>query len=629
MEQMHPLKHWMSMYPEKFASEDKIFSNIHRGDRIFVGTACGEPQYLVKAFINYVERNPNQIFDAEIFNVWTLGVAPYNDAKFENNFRQNSFFISGNTRDAVNEGLADYSPIFLSEIPDLFRKRAIPLDVALVQTSPPDRHGFMSFGVSVDIVKAAAEAATLVIVQVNPNMPRTHGDGYLHISKADYVVLHEEPILTYTDDADDDIAHKIGGYVSRLVEDGDTVQVGYGGLPNEILRNLKEKKHLGVHTELISDGLVELIRVGAVDNSRKTINKGKTVASFCMGSEDVYEFVHDNPSIQFRTIDYTNDPLVIAQHENMVAINSALEIDLTGQATAESLGKKFYSSVGGQADFMRGAMLAKNGKTILTLQSTAGNGSVSRIVPFLKEGAGVTLHRGDVHYVVTEYGIAYLHGKNIRERAMELISVAHPKFRPELIIQAKAMNLIYSDQAFIPGKKGEYPEELETYRTTDTGLEIFLRPVKISDEPLIKEFFYDLSDKSLYRRFLSVRKDMPHERLQEFVIINYMKEMVILATIGGEGGEKIVGVSQYGIDENSHTAEVAFVVRDDYHNNGIGHELLKYITYLAKKNGLLGFTAEVLVENTPMLKLFEKMGFMIEKRSSSGVYEMKMLFREA
>jgi acyl-CoA hydrolase/RimJ/RimL family protein N-acetyltransferase len=618
----------MSMYPDKFAPEEQIFSHIHRGDRIFIGTACGEPQYLVKAFIEYVEKNPNQIFDAEIFNVWTLGVAPYNDAKFESNFRQNSFFISANTRDAVNEGLADYTPIFLSEIPDLFRKRAIPLDVALVQTSPPDRHGFMSFGVSVDIVKAAVEAATLVIVQINPDMPRTHGDGYIHVSKVDYAVIHEEPILLFLDDADDDIANKIGGYVSKLVEDGDTIQVGYGALPNEILRNLKDKRHLGIHTELISDGLVELIMAGAVDNTKKTINKGKSVVSFCMGTRAVYDFVHDNPSIQFRTIDYTNDPLVIAQHDNMVAINSALEIDLTGQATAESLGKKFYSSVGGQADFMRGAMLARNGKTILTIQSTADNGNISRIVPCLKEGSSVTLHRGDVHYVITEYGIAYLHGKNIRERAMELISVAHPKFRPELIKQAKALNLIYSDQAFIPGKKGEYPEELETYRTTEQGLEILLRPVKITDEPHVKEFFYDLSDKSMYRRFLSVRKDMPHERLQEFVIINYTKELVILATLGGEDMEKIVGIAQYGINESTHTAEAAFVVRDDYHGKGIGLELLKYLTYLAKKNGLLGFTAEVLVENTPMLKLFEKMGFNIEKHSSSGVYEMKMLFRE-
>ncbi len=629
MEPVNPLEHWKSAFPDKFAPEDRIFDHIHRGDRIFVGTACAEPQYLVQAFIKYIEKNPNQIFDAEIFHVWTLGVAPYNDAKFKSNFRQNSFFISANTREAVNAGLADYSPTFLSEIPELFRKRAIPLDVALVQTTPPDRHGFMSFGISVDIVKAAVDAAALVIVQINPQMPRTHGDGYIHISNVNYAIIHDEPILTYLDDTDDDIAHKIGGYVSKLVQDGDTIQVGYGALPNEILRNLKDKKHLGIHTELIGDGLVELIKTGAVDNSMKTINKGKSVVSFCMGTKPTYDFVHDNPSVQFRTIDYTNDPLVIAQHDNMVAINSALEIDLTGQATAESLGKKFYSSVGGQADFMRGAMLARNGKTILTIQSTADNGTISRIVPTLKEGASVTLHRGDVHYVITEYGIAYLHGKNIRERAMELISVAHPKFRPELIKQAKALNLIYSDQAFIPGKKGEYPEELETYRTTDQGLEVLLRPVKMSDEPLVKEFFYDLSDKSMYRRFLSVRKDMPHERLQEFVIINHMREMVIVAVMGGEDMEKIVGIGQYGINESTHTAEAAFVVRDDFHNKGIGHELLKYLTYLAKKNGLLGFTAEVLVENMPMLKLFEKMGFNIDKRSSSGVYELKMTFRES
>ncbi|CAD7781955.1 MAG: hypothetical protein KIIPBIDF_01556 [Candidatus Methanoperedenaceae archaeon GB50] len=311
----------------------------------------------------------------------------------------------------------------------------------------------------------------------------------------------------------------------------------------------------------------------------------------------------------------------------MTAINSALEIDLTGQASAESIGKIFYSGIGGQADFMRGAVLARNGKTILTLQSTAENGKFSRIVPFLKEGAGVTLNRGDIHYVVTEYGIAYLHGKNIRERAMELIAIAHPKFRPWLIEEAKKLNLIYKDQAYITGKGGEYPEDLETYRTTKTGLEIFLRPVKLTDEPLLKEFFYSLSDKSLYYRFMSQRKDMPHERLQEFVVIDYTKEMVILAVIKQKGKEKILGVGQYTIDPTTHTAEVALVVRDDYQNRGIGREILSYLTYLAKKQGLLGFTAEVLPENTPMLRLFEKMGFEIEKRVTEEVYELKMRFK--
>jgi ribosomal protein S18 acetylase RimI-like enzyme len=403
--------------------------------------------------------------------------------------------------------------------------------------------------------------------------------------------------------------------------------VGYGSIPNAILSNLLNKNHLGVHTELLTDGIVELMKRHVIDNSQKNINRGKTVAAFCMGKKETYEYIHDNPVIEFRTIDYTNDPLVIAQHHNMAAINTALEIDLTGQATAESIGKLFYSGIGGQADFMRGAVLSPRGKTILAIPSTAEKGTISRIVPFLKEGAGVTLHRGDVHYVVTEYGIAYLQGKNIRERAMELISIAHPKFKPWLIEEAKIQNLIFKDQAFISGESGEYPEHLETHRTTQSGLEVFLRPVKISDEPLLKEFFYALSDNSLFRRFISVRKDMPHERLQEFVVIDYTRQTVILAIMQRGEKEEVVGVGQYAMDETNYTAEVGFAVRDDYQNKGIGSELLSYLTLLAKKEGLLGFFAEVLVENRAMLHLFNKMGFDIEKRREEGVYELKIMFR--
>jgi len=372
---------------------------------------------------------------------------------------------------------------------------------------------------------------------------------------------------------------------------------------------------------------VELIKCGAVDNSNKSIDRGKTVASFCMGHGDTYRFIHDNPGVEFRSIEYTNNPMTIARIKNMTAINASLQIDLTGQATAESIGRTFYSGIGGQADFMRGAVLAPGGKTILTMRSTSNDGEVSRIVPFLSEGAGVTLGRGDVHYVVTEYGIAYLHGKNIRERAMDLIAIAHPKFRPWLIEEAKKVGLIYKDQAFIPGRKGEYPETLEAYRTTKAGLKLLLRPVRISDEPLLKDFFYSLSDRSIYRRFISTRKDMHHERLQEFVIIDYTREMVILAVIEQLQKDRVVGIAQYGKQEYAHTAEVAVVISDDFQNKGVGTELLSYVTYLAKKEGLLGFTAEVLVENRPMLHLFEKMGFIIEKRSGAGVYELKMQFR--
>jgi acyl-CoA hydrolase/GNAT superfamily N-acetyltransferase len=618
-------------YPDKFAPEEQVFRSIHRGDRIFISTGCGEPQYLVKALIEYVKAHPKAFFDAEVLHIWTLGVAPYTDEKFRSNFRHNAFFIGDSTRGAVNAGLADYTPIFLSQVPDLFKRRLVHVDVALIQTSMPDAHGYMSLGVSVDIAKAATEKAKIVVAQVNPNMPRVHGNTFIHIEDVDFIVVREEPLLEYEPTVSDEVAQRIGKYVARIVEDGDTVQVGYGSLPNAILNALTGKKHLGVHTELLTDGIVNLMRLGVIDNSAKTIDRGKTVATFCMGKKATYGYIHDNPAIEFQPIDYTNNPRIISQNDNMVAINSALQIDLTGQSTAESLGTTFYSGVGGQADFMRGAVLSKGGKTILAIQSTAENGTVSRIVPFIKEGGGVTLVRGDIHYVITEYGIAYLHGKNVRERAMDLIAIACPKFRPWLIEEAKKLGLIYKDQAFIPGRKGEYPEELETWRTARTGEPLLLRPVKISDEPLLKEFFYSLSDQSIYRRFISMRTDMPHERLQEFVVIDHTKEMMILTVKVSEHGEReeIVGVGQYGIDETTHTAEVAFVVRDDYQNKGVGTELLTYLTFLAKKQGLLGFTAEVLVENKQMLHLFEKMGFDLDKRSSAEVYELRMTFRGA
>ena len=613
-------------YPEKFAREDHIFGHIHRGHRIFIATACGEPQYLVQALINYVASHPKAFFDAEVFHVWTLGVAPYTDEKFKQNFRHNSFFIGKNTRRAVNQGLADYTPIALSEVPELFHRKMVPVDVALIQTSPPDKNGYMSLGVSVDITKAAAESASQVIAQVNTHMPRVHGETFIHIKDVDFILSYDEPLLEYEEKVSDDIAQRIGKYVARIVEDGDTIQVGYGSIPNAVLSNLKNKEHLGVHSELLTDGMVELMKLGVIDNSKKSLNRGKTVATFCMGRKQTYAYIHDNPAIEFRPIDYTNNPLIIARHDHITAINTCLQIDLTGQATAESIGSRFYSGIGGQTDFMRGAVLSPRGKTVLVIQSTARDGEISRIVPFLAEGAGVTLGRSDVHYVVSEYGIAYLHGKNIRERAMELIAIAHPQFRPWLIEEAKKNNLIYKDQKFIPGEAGEYPEELETYRTTKAGLEVLFRPVKISDEPLLKDFFYALSDQSMYRRFMSPRKDVPHHQLQDHIIIDYSKQMAVLATVNPDEKEEIVGLGQFSIVASTHTAEVALAVKDAYQHRGVGTELLSYLIYLAQNQGLLGFTAEVLMENRPMLHVFQKTGLNIEKRGEGGVYELTIRF---
>ncbi len=615
-------------YPDKFLPEEEVFKSIRRGDRLFVGTACGEPQHLMKALAAFVDENPKAFFDAEVMHVWTLGVAPYAESKYLANFRHNSFFVGDNTRQAVNEGLADYTPIFLSQVPELFETGLVDVDVALVQLSPPDRNGFMSLGVSVDITKTAAEKASCVIAQVNGYMPRVHGDSFIHIDDVDFIVPHDEPLLEYHADVPGELARSIGRYVARIVEDGDTIQVGYGSIPNAILASLGEKKHLGVHTELMSDGIAELMKAGVIDNTRKNLRKGKTVATFCMGTADTYSFITENPAVEFKAIDYTNSPLVIAANERMVAINSALAIDLTGQATAESIGHMFYSGIGGQADFMRGAVLSPGGKTVLVLQSTAEGGRTSRIVPCLREGSGVTLTRGDVHYVVTEYGIAYLHGKNIRQRAMELISIAHPDFRQWLIDEAKKLNFIYADQVFVPGQEGEYPEELERYRTTSAGLELLLRPVKMSDEELLKDFFYSLSDQSNYRRFIMLRRRLPHEVLQRFTAIDYTRQMVILASIQQAEKEYVVGVGQYVVQEETHTAEIALAVRDDYQKRGIGALMLSYLSEIAKRQGLLGFTAEVLGENRPVMKLIEKAGFDFRKEITDGVCYLKADFKE-
>jgi acyl-CoA hydrolase/RimJ/RimL family protein N-acetyltransferase len=628
MEEKKEIEQIKKAYPEKFLSEKEIFSRIHGGDRIFIGTGCGEPQYLVKALINYVESNPKAVFDAELLHVWTLGVAPYTAEKFKSNFRHNSFFVGNSTRQAINKGVADYSPVFLSQVPGLFRSKAIRIDVALIQTSLPDKHGNMSLGVSVDIVKAAVEASSMVIAQVNAYMPRVHGDGFIHISDVDFVLPYDEPILEYENIIPGEIAQKIGRYVSRIVQDGDTIQVGYGSVPNAVLSNLTEKHDLGVHTELLSDGVIDLMKRGVVTNRRKNIDRGKTIASFCMARKETYEYLHDNPSVEFRTIEYTNNPFIISQIKNMTAINSALEIDLTGQATAESLGKTVYSGLGGQADFMRGAVTAQGGKTILVLQSTAMEGKVSRIVPYLKEGAGVTLTRGDIHYVVTEHGIAYLHGRNVRERAMALIAIAHPDFQSWLLEEAKKEHLVYKDQAFMPGKGGIYPEHLETFRTTSKGLKIFLRPVKITDEGLMKDFFYSLSPKSMHKRFMSLRLDMPHERLQEYLPVDYEKNMAIAALVKEEENEILIGLAQYFMNPDQHTAEIAIVVRDSYQGKSVGTEILFYLTSIARQRGLLGFTAEVLLENQPMLRLFDKLGFDIDRRYEEGMYSLDIPFRE-
>jgi acyl-CoA hydrolase len=342
----------------------------------------------------------------------------------------------------VAAGRADYTPVFLSEIPRLFRSRRIDLDAALIQVAPPDEHGMCSLGVSVDVVKSAAESARTVIAQVNPLMPRTLGDSFIHVDRLAFLVDGPEPLLESVPAPPDEVCCRIGRHVAGLVEDGATLQLGIGGIPNAVLSYLGEKRDLGVHTEMFSDGLIELIERGVVTGARKALGQGKVVASFCMGTRRLYDYVHDNPVFEFRPVDYVNDPFVISQHERMTAVNSALEVDLTGQVCADSLGGRFYSGIGGQVDFIRGAARSLGGKPIIALPATARDGELSRIVPALKEGAGVVTTRGDVHYVVTEFGVADLWGRTVRERAHALIAVSHPQFREALLAEAQHRHLI-------------------------------------------------------------------------------------------------------------------------------------------------------------------------------------------
>ncbi|HDL18203.1 MAG TPA: acetyl-CoA hydrolase/transferase family protein, partial [Bacteroidetes bacterium] len=367
---------------------------------------------------------------------------PLSAPGMEGHFRHRSLFVGPADRRAVNEGRADYVPIFLYEIPNLFHSGEQPIDVAVIHTSPPDEHGFLSYGVETLCTKAAVENAKFVIAQVNENMPRVLGDSFVHVSRVDRIVEVSEELPELKLGEFTDVEKKIGKYIADLIEDGATLQLGIGGIPNATLFFLKDKKNLGIHSEMASDGIMDAIESGIITGSEKTLHKGKVIATFILGSKELYDFVDNNPVIECRPCDYTNDPFVVAQNDKMVAVNSAIEVDLSGQVCSDSIGYRIYSGFGGQVDFIRGATRSKHGKPIIAVPSVTKNGVFSRIVSHLKEGAGVVTSRGDVHYVVTEYGVAYLHGKSLRERAKALINIAHPNFRGELERFAAEKNIL-------------------------------------------------------------------------------------------------------------------------------------------------------------------------------------------
>lgn len=411
-----------------YVSGEEAVSIIKPGQRVFVHGGAATPHYLLAKL---AERS-TELWNVEIVSISLQGDAVIADKKYKDSFRINSLFVSQNIRQAVNEGRGDYVPVFLSEIPILFNRGILPLDVAIVNVSPPDKHGYCSLGTSVDIAVSAIKNAKHVIAQVNPRMPRTLGDGIVHIKKFDAMVYHEEdlPEVSYSKDVNE-ISMRIGAHCASLVENGATIQMGIGGIPDAVLASLTHHKELGIHTEMFSDGIIPLLEKGIVTNQHKKKHRGKTVTSFMLGTKKLYNFVDDNPSVVVLAIDYVNDTAVIRTNPKVTAINSAIEVDITGQVCADSIGTYHYSGVGGQMDFVRGAALSEGGKPIIALPSTTSKG-ISRIVPFLKQGAGVVTTRAHAHYIVTEYGIAYLYGKNMRQRAKALIEIAHPNHREAL-----------------------------------------------------------------------------------------------------------------------------------------------------------------------------------------------------
>ncbi len=610
--------------PEKLLTPEESVKKIRNGSRVFIGTGCGEPQRLIRAMIEN-----RSIQDIIIYQMLSSTLSEYvNDEQFLSRFSIKLFFISILMRQSAFEGKIDYIPVYLSQIPKIFEDNEIGLDVALVQVCPPDKHGYCSLGISVDITLSGMKNADIVIAQVNPNMPRTWGDSLVHIDSIDFLVEYEEPLLeSLPETKNRKVIERIGHYVNMLVDDGATLQIGFGHLPDAVMPYLAHKKDLGIHTQVITDGLLPLFRNKAITNKKKNYLQDRAVTSLCMGSRELYDFVNDNPMFYFRSSEFVNDPNVIAKNDNFISISSALEVDLTGQISTDSKGYLFYSGIGDQVDFIRGSSMSKGGFSIVIIPSTAQNGAVSRIVPHLSEGAGVATTRGDIDLIVTEYGIAEIGRKSISQRVMELAQIAHPKFRKELIRQAKQRHYIFGDQLPPTSQDLLFLDSYNDSYKLNSGKTIEVRPLLPSDEFESRHFFYSLQEDSIYYRFFNKRKVFSRKMLQQqWAEVDYRRNMSLIALIQMGKRKQIVAIGSYA-DASTEAAEVAFLVREDLHGKGIGSFLLNALEVIARENKYTRFIATVLAENEKMLSVFRKKYPQAKFiRSDSGEVEVEMPF---
>lgn len=594
-----PLNALLEPYADKVCDAAHAVAAIRNGEHVFVGTGCAAPRTLVQA----LECMPSPPADVELLHFFTIKAFEHDaDGRCTTRFRHRSFFVGSDMRAAVKQGLVDYVPMSVARVPEMMALGRIPVDVALVQVSLPDAFGYVSLGVSVDIIPAAIARARLVIAEVNPNMPRSMGDSTLHISRIDYLVPVDAPITPFERiPVQEENVQRIARYIAGIIDDGSTLQIGLGEVAHEALQYLTDRKDLGVHSDLISDAIIPLLINGSLTGARKTSKPFKIVASLALGSRALYDLIDSNPLFSFEPMDAVCNPVTIAAQHKMVAIAQAYSIDLTGQVCIDQFDGEFYSGIGSQGEFLRGASRSPGGKPIVCMTSTTEDGTQSRIRPALLAGEAATIARTDVHYVVTEYGIAYLFGKSIRERATALIELAHPQFRPELFAQAQALGYLSADQTL--QNLRAYPVEEELTVTLKDNRTVLLRPALSSDAQGIRDLFHHLSEADVYTRFFRHVRGLSNQEVQRLCNVNYENEVAFVAVAGPREAAEIVAQACYFINPTTNLADTAFMVHPDWQGSGLGTALQDCMAAHAKKRGLRGFVADVLPGNTRMLRL--------------------------
>lgn len=610
---------------EALGKDKEIWRRIVRpGSRVFIGSGAAVPRELVKRMLAAADA----MSDVEVVHIHTLGEAPWVDARYAGALRTNAFFLSPEVGEAVVAGLADYTPVGMSEVPRLFRSTMLPVDVALVMTSPPDQRGRVSLGVSVDVVKAAVEAARVVVAEINPRMPVTEGDGWLPVEKIDWFIERDSALAVMPKVKSDPVRERIGAYLAELVEDGSTLQVGLGATPQVAVAALKGHKHLGIHSGMFCDVLMDLIEAGAVDHSRKHFMAGKAVVSHAAGTRKLYDFIRECRDLEFRTSDWVNDPGVIAMNHRMVAVNGARQIDLTGQVMRDATGHRFHGGIGAQLDFLRGAAGSEGGRPVHVLTSTTEDGSESRIVAVPPEGAMVATGRTDTDYVITEHGVARLRGKSVRERALEMIQIADPRFREDLLREAHGRGWVPKFVSLVPTAVedggGKHGLEFRRLSLGDGQRGFFMRPLHASDVRRLQEFFYSHSEETVRNRYGYLRESMPEDSAYRLVGVDQTRDLALgIFEERGLGCEPVLrAVGRFYRDDSGDRAEVAFVVHDETRRMGMAGELLGELARVAKRRGIRSFWASVLAENRPMRALFERMGGKGRNEDGELLYEI-------